>query len=194
MTGLRHPLSWARRHRRSILIFAAGGATLGVTLAAGGAIVSGFGLFPADAFTPHNPIVARIAHWTFVRSVRHHAGDEAPPRFTPEQVEAGFRQYEQDCVMCHGAPGVARAPWVTGMNPGPPYLMGAARRWTPAQMRWIVANGAKMTGMPAWRVSRSDQQIWNLVGFLEAMSHMSAADYARMRASAQASGAAPKSR
>lgn len=173
-----------RRHLRSILIFVAGAASVGVAIVAGGAVVSGFGLFPADAFTPHNPLVARIAHGTFVRSVVHHAGSAAPPAFTGPQVQAGFRLYEQDCVMCHGAPGVARAAWVNGMNPTPPYLMGERRLWTPAQLHWIVANGAKMTGMPAWRVSRSDRQIWELVAFVDAMSGMSAADYARMRASA----------
>ena len=173
---------WVRRHLRSILIFAAGAMTILVLMGVGGAVVSGFGLFAADAFTPHNPIVARIAHGTFARAVRHKAGDAAPPRLGPAGVQAGFRRYEQDCVMCHGAPGVSRAPWVSGMNPTPPYLMNMRRRWTPAQLHWIIANGAKMTGMPAWRVSRSDAQIWELTAFVEAMSQMSAADYARMRA------------
>jgi len=67
------------------------------------------------------------------------------------------------------------------MNPSPPYLLDQSRRWTPNQLFWIVRNGVKMTGMPAWGLTQSDAEVWNLVAFLEAMPDLAPADYQKMR-------------
>lgn len=46
----------------------------------------------------------------------------------------------------------------------------------------IAKNGIKMTGMPAWRDSLSDAQIWDVVGFIEAMRQMPPQTYKELRA------------
>jgi hypothetical protein len=84
--------------------------------------------------------------------------------------------------MCHGAPGVRRAAWVSGITPTPPYLLDAARQWTPSELKIIIANGLKMTAMPARNVRHPDSQSWDLVAFLERLRGMPAAEYVRMRA------------
>lgn len=179
----RRPTGWLGSRGRPILIFAAGAASALVAGGVAAAITIAMGLYDAGAATQHGPVAAWFFHTVFTRSAVHHAAaDAAPPRFTRAEVEAGFRQYRQDCVQCHGAPGVGRAPWVGGMTPTPPYLVDMGSRWTPAQLHWIVANGVKMTGMPAWRVSRSDRQIRAVVAFLEALPEMTADDYARLDA------------
>jgi len=68
------------------------------------------------------------------------------------------------------------------MTPTPPYLLDSARRWTPGQLYYVVDHGVKMTGMPAWGEVLSQQDVWRVVAFLEALPHLSATDYARMRA------------
>jgi mono/diheme cytochrome c family protein len=174
------PIGWARLHLRAIAIFAAGMASALAAVAATAGIVILLGLYDVGASTPHSAFMVWVTHTTFVSSVERQA-TETPeaPRFTMSQVQAGLLQYQQDCAECHGGPGVARASWVSGMNPTPPYLVDMGGRWTPSQLYWIIANGAKMTGMPAWRVSRSDRQIWDLVAFVEALPRISADDYAR---------------
>ena len=37
-----------------------------------------------------------------------------------------------------------------GMNPQPPLLADAAKQWRTNQLFWIIKNGVKMTGMPAF--------------------------------------------
>ncbi|HKT53815.1 MAG TPA: cytochrome c, partial [Caulobacteraceae bacterium] len=106
---------------------------------------------------------------------------KAPARFSEAEVGAGFHAYDAECVMCHGAPGVAREPWVSGLTPTPPFLIDSARRWDAAQLYWIVGEGVKMTAMPAWRTTQTSNDIWNLVAFLEVLPDLSPADYARMR-------------
>jgi mono/diheme cytochrome c family protein len=174
-------LDRARRHRRSILIFAAGMASALVAMAMAAGAVVGFGLYDVRATTPHDWLVTWVTHATFVNSATRQAADVAEsPRFTMPRIRAGLLQYQQDCVQCHGGPGVARASWVSGMNPTPPYLADMAARWTPSQLYWIIANGTKLTGMPAWRVSRSDRQIRDLVAFVEALPRIRPDVYARM--------------
>jgi mono/diheme cytochrome c family protein len=140
------------------------------------------GLYDVRATRPHNAFVAWATHTTMIHSVRSRAGQTPPPRLTPAEVQAGFRLYAAHCAVCHGAPAVSRAPWVSGMTPTPPYLIDAAHRWTPAQLRFIIAGGVKMTGMPGWSTILSDREMSDLVAFLEAAPYMSGPEYQRLRA------------
>jgi len=45
---------------------------------------------------------------------------------------------------------------------------------------WVIKNGVKMTAMPAWGPTHSDQKIWAMVAFLEKLPHMTAAQYQEM--------------
>jgi mono/diheme cytochrome c family protein len=149
----------------------------------GALVVIDTGLFDATAETPHSFPVAWATHMAMIRSVQLRArAIRTPGPFTADQVAAGARRYAQDCALCHGAPAVDRQPWIRGMNPTPPYLLDAARRWSAPQLYWIIARGVKMTGMPAWDETRSSTDIWLIVGFLEALPALSPADYARLSA------------
>ncbi len=177
--------AYVTRHWRALGLAAAVGAALVLGLFGAAALATiYFGLFDTTATTPHNPIVSWASHATFIHSVRRRTANEgirAPAAFTPEQVRAGLTQYGADCASCHGAPGVARAPWVRQMTPTPPYVVDSARRYTPAQLYFIVEHGAKMTAMPAWGETRTPAQLWNYVALLEAMPNMAPSDFARMR-------------
>lgn len=181
------PGGWPRRH--PVLLGGVLGLLVAGAIAAGIALcVMGFGLFDVAASTPHSNLMAWLVHTTMIRSVQNRAGEmRQPPGFSHDEVQQGFREYEAHCVMCHGAPGISRANWVRGLNPTPPYLMDAQRRWTPQQLTFIVANGIKMTAMPAWKLSRSPGEIRSIVAFLERLPNISVSQYARMRAAARKS-------
>ena len=148
-------------------------------IAAGLAIVEG-GLFDATASKPHEPLVAWATHTAMIRSVevRSPPWSGAPP--TPDRVRAGLRLYADNCAICHGGPGVARAPWTAGMNPTPPYLVDVARHWTPAQQHFIISDGVKMTGMPAWRGQLREDEISAVMAALEALPYVTATEYSRV--------------
>ena len=153
--------------------------------AVGGAVVAlgivETGAYDTGATSPHMPITVWALHTTMLRSVARQSTKIAEPPITGAAVMAGARQYEQDCVACHGAPAVDRAIWVKGMNPTPPYLLDVTRQMSPAQLYWVLSNGVKMTGMPAWGPSRSPEQLWNLVAFLEAQPYLPSRAYLRIR-------------
>ncbi len=165
-----------------------GGAILTLSaIGAGGLTVIETGAFDARASMPHDPFTAWATHTTMVHSMQHTAtGVKAPAGFSPEQTIAGLRIYEDRCLDCHGGPGVPRAAWVQGMNPSPPFLLDASQRWTRAQLFGVVKNGVKMTGMPAWGLTESDDRIWDVVAFLEAMPDMKPRDFQRLQSQAAA--------
>ena len=141
------------------------------------------GIYNVGASSPHTKFTTWLTHETMIHSVRRNAADVAPPSSAGrDQIVAGFCAYETHCVACHGASGVARQRWAAGMEPAPPYLLDARRRWRPRELFWIAKNGIKMTGMPSWRNAMSDREIWNVVAFLEAMGQMNSQDYVRWRA------------
>jgi len=127
------------------------------------------GIYDVAASKPHSKFTEWLTHETMIHSVRSHAsGIVVPGSASSAAVHLGFCQYETHCVACHGAPAVARQRWVSGMEPSPPYLLDVTQRFTPRELFWIARNGIKMTGMPAWRNSMSDAELWDVVAFMEA--------------------------
>ena len=100
----------------------------------------------------------------------------------PERIREGLHHYHEMCVFCHGAPGVDRSEVGQGLNPKPPKL-ASGRRLTDDGAReafWVVKNGIRMTGMPAFGPTHSDEKLWDVVAFLRRMQTMSPADYQAM--------------
>ena len=158
--------------------FAVGGAAVALLIVETGA-------YNPAATSPHLPITVWGLHTTFMHAAKRMSAGIKPPPVTGEAVLAGMRQYEQDCVACHGAPAVDRAEWTRGMTPTPPYLIDVSRQMTPAELYWVLQNGVKMTGMPAWGPTRSPQQLWSLVAFLRAMPYLPPRTYLKLRGDMQ---------
>lgn len=140
------------------------------------------GMFNVGATSPHTKFTTWLTHETMIQSVERHAHHvSSPASFTAAQVTAGFCAYETHCVACHGAAGIARQQWVSGMEPQPPYLLDVTKQFQPRELFWIVRNGIKMTGMPSWRNAMSDEQTWDVVAWLEASSQLPPQTYIRWR-------------
>ena len=153
------------------------------------------GIYDTGASSPHTKLTTWITHETMIHSVRRHSARvEAPRAFTAAQVAAGFCRYQAHCVACHGASGVARQQWVSGLEPAPPYLLDVRKDFTRPQLFWTVKNGIKMTGMPAWRNSMRDEEIWDVVAFLDAMPKMDSEQYRSWRSAGLCSARGPRIR
>lgn len=155
--------------------------TLGGLAVAGaifGASVVGFGLYNVSAKVGHLPGVSWALHTTFRNSVDLRAPSEAEvPELTPEMAALGARHFEAACAVCHSAPGRGRTATMRAMNPVPPHIVEGARHWTAGEFHWIVHEGVKMSGMPAWPSARKDE-VWPVVAFLEDVQDgMSGAEY-----------------
>lgn len=151
-----------------------------ITLVAG-VVVMYSGVINVAATNPHNPITNFVLGTTMDNSVRAHAkGITTPPLDDEKMIMVGFRHYREMCLGCHLAPGIKSTEIRKGLMPEPPKLQEAVEEWEPNELFWVIKNGVKMTGMPAWGPTHSDQKIWAMVAFLEKLPHMTAAQYREM--------------
>jgi mono/diheme cytochrome c family protein len=123
---------------------------------------------------------APLLRWMFVTvregSIKFHARDiQAPAVADAAHLSNGFKIYREDCVMCHTPVGRKPSAMALGLNPQAPTF--EENDMTVAQLFWVAKNGIRFTGMPAWAPSRSDQDLWDTVGFVMTLPKMSAADY-----------------
>jgi mono/diheme cytochrome c family protein len=161
-------------------------ALLGLAAAAGSAAFIWSGLYDISATDQHLPPVYWAIETTMKHSVeRRGRSIQAPPLGAPEQVRRGLALYRVHCVQCHGAPGVAPAPFALGLTPLPAPLVQTGREWPPEQVYWVVKHGIKMTGMPAWEFRLSEEDLWAVVALVQRLPSFSPEHY-RSTPSAQA--------
>ena len=165
---------------------------LGLLAAAAGGWVIWRGVYDISATNQHTDPVFRVLDYAMRRSVQSRLGKvEAPPNLRDAgRVRAGALIYRDQCVQCHGAPGVAPEPLAFGLTPAPANLLAAGRTWIPGEIFWVVKHGIKMTGMPAWVYRLSDDEVWDVVAFVRAMPLMAPRDYAQLAASLPPPGSA----
>ncbi|WP_263383847.1 c-type cytochrome [Granulicella arctica] len=105
------------------------------------------------------PLGARIDH-----------EKKTPPFGTSEDVfEAGAHIYRSECASCHGTPGhdVAFAKYMYPSAPqlwkkhGKQGIVGVSDD-EPGETHWKVANGIRLTGMPAYSHVLSETQMWQV--------------------------------
>ena len=145
--------------------------TVIVCLALAGFGAVGFiysGIYNVGATWQDDPVTAWVLHQTFVHSAARRAQRiQVPPNLeTPDAVQSGARFFSHNCAVCHGAPGQQRTAISQGMLPQPPDLLGANRTNDLAEVFWIIKSGVRMTGMPSFGKTQSDEQIWSLAAFL----------------------------
>ena len=102
-----------------------------------------------------------------------------PPNPTNLQasIEEGDKLYATDCTMCHGSDG--RSPTDNGrwMYPRASDLTSVdVQKYSDRELFWIVKNGIRFTGMPAFGKVESDDHIWNLVHYVKTLRASSAAE------------------
>jgi cytochrome c553 len=100
-------------------------------------------------------------------SVRTHAlMIEVPPLDDPDRLRRGAAHFQQGCAFCHGSPAGPPMLVVRGTLPEPPDLRELVPTWKANELFWIVLNGLKYTGMPAWPALQREDEVWDVVAFL----------------------------
>src|SRR5690606_13090763 len=108
-------------------------------------------------------------------------GTEAPALDDPERIQRGAGHYELVCATCHGSPAREPEEFAQHLTPRPPPLLDQMQRWRPlARTFWTVKHGIKRTAMPAWPTQLRDDEVWDLVAFIEAMPKLTAGQYRQL--------------
>src|SRR5262249_23034570 len=134
----------------------------------------GAGWIDSSATASPSRLEERVAQFALDRSIARHAPRMRNPfAGSPEAAGAGLLLFREHCVSCHGAPGVDPSEGGASLKPpapGPTLAGVQARR--DGQLFGVVAHGVRMTGMPAFGPSRSEEEIWQLVAALRRLPHL----------------------
>ncbi|HVL55524.1 MAG TPA: c-type cytochrome [Burkholderiaceae bacterium] len=160
-----------------------------LALAAAAAAIH-WGWYNVAATEPHLQPTRWLLDVAMRRSVHARIDRIVVPALDDAQmIERGLALYRRHCLSCHGAPGVAPAPFALGMRPLPANLAYTARHWRPAEIYWVVRHGVRMTGMPAWQFRMSDADLWATVAFVRRLPMLSPTEFQAQLRNAPADGA-----
>lgn len=106
----------------------------------------------------------------FLISGSSQKGVPPEPPSTQASITEGDTLFGVDCSACHGMSG--RTPTETGrwMYPRAADLGSAAvQQYSDRELFWIVENGIRLSGMPAFGKVETDEHIWDLVHYLRTL-------------------------
>lgn len=129
-------------------------------------VLSPFLLYADECPQPRNTKRAPLSYYQ----------KENPLPPDPENILAGKILFEQKakplpCMQCHGLEGTGNGPMAFGLNPSPRnFTCAQTIKGVPdGQLFWIIRNGSKGTGMPAFK-KLEDEQIWQLILYIRKLS------------------------
>jgi thiosulfate dehydrogenase len=127
-----------------------------------------FGYVPVAVNGPVIPFESLLAGTAVQARIARDAPKQAALPPSDDNLLAGAKIYREQCVECHGLPGGTASAISKGMYPPPPQFFEQKVMGNDpvGQNYWIVANGIRLTGMPGYRSSLNDQQIWQVSQFL----------------------------
>ena len=141
------------------------------------------GAYNVSAMVPHNKLTLWIINTLKDNSIERRSNDIKTPNNLNDTslIKIGFEHYKEMCQGCHGAPGIERNEIGQGLYPKPPNLAHSAKEMPASELFWITKNGIKLTGMPAFGKTHSDDKIWALVAFMKTLPNMTKEQYQTLR-------------
>lgn len=113
-------------------------------------------------------LATRAKHMLVSRNGRE--GIPPPPKDIPASIAEGEKLFGAECAACHGLNG--RTPTDAGrwMYPRAANLTSAeTQQYSGRELFWIVKNGIRLSGMPAFGKVESDEHIWHLVNYVRSL-------------------------
>ena len=139
------------------------------------------GIYNVAANNKHYAFTSGLLELVREQSVNSRLSDIVVPALNDkQQIKQGAQFYAQMCAACHLAPGISESELHAGLYPQPPLLSqneNKHNKHSAAKQFWIIKNGLKMTGMPAWSPAHNDEQIWSMVAFIKQLKNMSVDEY-----------------
>ena len=90
-----------------------------------------------------------------------------PIALTPDVQHEALAHFADHCYVCHANHGSGDTMFGKGLYPKPPDMRAArTQALTDGEMFYIIENGIRMSGMPAFGGADSDDASWKLVHFI----------------------------
>ena len=111
------------------------------------------------------------AHWA---SPKEAAARVNPIKNDKASVERGKKDYALHCVSCHGVNALGDGPAASSLDPKPTNLKAMSGAHTDGDFSWKIANGRG--AMPPWGSVLQENQIWDLVNFIQDLKNNHVSD------------------
>ena len=157
------------------------GVALGVLLTLAVALIGAYalvqsGLIPANADAKPGQLETWMARTSLNATLRRDAPkDQNPVALTEQNLLNGVHLFAQNCAVCHGSAkgDASSSPIAKGLYQKPPQLAtNGVEDDEEGVSFWKIKHGIRLTGMPSFGYSLSDQQIWTLALFLKHMDKL----------------------
>jgi thiosulfate dehydrogenase len=138
-----------------------------LVLPVGGFLYFKYGKPPVATGDPQLPFEAQIVRVPLGARIAREMPVTVPIPVDDANLGAGAALYSVQCAACHGVPGHASS-FAAGMFPRAPQLFtrhGEAVGVSDddaGESYWKIANGIRLTGMPAYKKVLSDNEIWQV--------------------------------
>jgi mono/diheme cytochrome c family protein len=152
------------RHGLIVLFIA-----LGVIVAVGAFALTQFNLSALpEPVKMEFSLAAKFRH-VYVRNASR-APIPAPPSDRQASIEEGDKLFGTECGACHGLNGQKSTDAGRWMYPRAADLTSPeVKRYTDRELYWIIRNGIRFSGMPAFGNVEPSEHIWNLVHYVRTL-------------------------
>ena len=99
-----------------------------------------------------------------------------PIERAPDVIASGRAHFADHCASCHGNDGSGKTDMGQGLYPKVPDMrLARTQNLTDAQLFYIIEQGVRMTGMPAWGTGEPEGEVasWHLVHFIRHLPEIS---------------------
>ena len=102
---------------------------------------------------------------------------------SPGALNAGLEHFADHCATCHANNGSGDTEMGHGLYPRAPDMrLPATQSLTDGELFYIIENGVRLTGMPAWGTGAPDGEMesWQLVHFIRQLPRLTQEEIDRM--------------
>ena len=125
-------------------------------------------------------LARQIRRLAVPRSLRH---QQNPVPSTPDLLVEARRHFADHCATCHGNDGSGNTEIGQHLYPRAPDMrLAATQSLHDGELYYIIHNGIRFTGMPAWGPDTShDHDSWELVHFIRHLPRLTSQEIEDMR-------------
>jgi mono/diheme cytochrome c family protein len=105
-----------------------------------------------------------------------------PVPLTPQVLAAGREHFADHCAICHANDGSGDTEVGRSLYPRAPDMRQPATQSLPdGEVFYIIENGVRLTGMPAWGSHEGTDDSWHLVHFIRHLPKLTPAELEEMK-------------
>jgi len=122
------------------------------------------GMAPAAVSDPMMPYERKMANRTLDAHIENAHIPAPPVPANDENMVPAAKLYRDNCAVCHGLPDQTPPTISENMFPHATLMFKGkgVSDDPPQESYWKIANGIRLTGMPSFKGSLSDTQMWQL--------------------------------